>query len=389
LLLLYNVRFHSSIEEIDSPAWNRLARGAGPFLQHAFLHALEASGSVGQDTGWLPRHISVWPRTSSAAAAAEAPCAVMPMYVKHHSYGEYVFDWAWADAWHNNGVAYYPKLVSAIPFTPSVSPRLQTGDVCADPQIMQAVYRAVQDHAQEVEASSWHILFPPEAESEHWHRLGMSRRTGTQFHWHNRGYGDFTDFLDTMSSRKRKVLRKERQVVRDAGTHFEVLNGREADTQAWDRFYRFYQSTYAMRGQRGYLTRDFFERLAETMPDAVCLVMAFQRGEAIAGALNLVGDDTLYGRYWGCSQDQPFLHFETCLYQGIDVCIRRGLKRFDAGAQGEHKIKRGFEPMQTFSSHWLADSRFRPAIDQFCEQEARHVQRYMAAAGELLPYRAR
>lgn len=384
---MYHVRFHSRIEEIAPPAWDGLTQGAGPFLRHAFLHALEASNSVGPGTGWLPRHISVWPQEQGAPAKDEAPAAVMPMYVKHHSYGEYVFDWAWADAWHSNGVPYYPKLVSAIPFTPSVSPRLQTGNTPADPQLMQAVYSAVREHARQEEASSWHILFPPPPESEQWQALGMTRRTGTQFHWHNRGYRDFADFLDTMSSRKRKALRKERAAVSAAGIGFEIISGRELDSRTWDSFYRFYQSTYAMRGQRGYLTREFFERLTASMPDAVCLVMAFRHGENIAGALNLVGDDTLYGRYWGCTQDLPFLHFETCFYQGIDVCIRRGLRRFDAGAQGEHKIKRGFEPIRTHSNHWVADQRFSDAITRFCEEEARHVAQYMAAASELLPYR--
>ncbi len=311
----------------------------------------------------------------------------MPMYIKHHSYGEYVFDWAWAEAWHANGVAYYPKLVSAIPFTPSVSPRLLASDDMADEALTRAIHKAVTDHAADIGASSWHVLFPPEQESERWQAQGMVRRAGTQFHWHNRNYVSFDDFLATMSSRKRKGIRKERQTVHDAGIHFRVLSGHTAEERDWDRFYRFYQSTYAMRGQQGYLTRRFFRELSQHMPEAICLIMAEQGGEPLAGALNLLGDDTLYGRYWGAAADLPFLHFETCYYQGIEQCIQRGLKRFDAGAQGEHKIKRGFEPLRTWSAHWVADHRFQAAVNRFCREESAHVDRYMAAAADLLPYR--
>lgn len=384
---MYTFKFHKRITDINAGHWNRLAAGAGPFLRHEFLAALEDSGSVCIATGWEPQHLVVYSSPESAADPEQSPCAVMPLYLKTHSFGEYVFDWAWADAWHANGVAYYPKLLTAIPFTPSTGPRLLMDPSCDRAALVPELIDAVQQHAMSCGASSWHVLFPEQQLSSILQGTEMIERLGTQFHWFNRGYASFTELLADFNSRKRKNIRKERQAVIDQGINFERLSGDDIDTCTWDRFYQYYRNTYLQRGRDAYLSRSFFARLAETMPENLLLVMA-RRGESpLAGALNLCDETTLYGRFWGCEEDAAFLHFETCYYQGIDYCIEHGLQRFDAGAQGEHKIQRGFQPVRTCSYHWVADSRFVPAISRFCAEEAEYVQEYMKAAELHLPFR--
>lgn len=378
----FEIRFHRSINELAPSAWDALAVDAGPFLQHAFLAALEDSGSVGRGTGWQPYHLSVR-RTGQAL-----PCLVMPLYLKDHSWGEYVFDWAWADAWSRAGLSYYPKLLTAIPFTPSTGPRLLVSDTDVLQAAMPELLQHIRDEMEVIGASSWHVLFPRREQADVLRRAGLLLRRGSQFHWFNRAYFDFDDFLSAFNSRRRKNVRKERRSVQQAGVRCHRFSGEQIDEALWDRFYGYYQQTYAERGQQGYLSRRFFSLLGRLMPASVMLVMAEQGGEWVAGALYLHDSRCLYGRYWGAEVDVPGLHFEVCYYQGIEYCIERGLERFDAGAQGEHKLIRGFEPVQTDSLHWVEDARFRHAIRQFCEEEARYIDGYMEAAREALPYRA-
>lgn len=373
-----NFRFFTGIDGIPAAVWNSLAQGGGPFLRHEFLTALEDSGSVCEETGWQPHHLLV--------SRGNIPVAAMPLYIKHHSYGEYVFDWSWADAYHRNGLAYYPKLLTAIPFTPSQSVRLLIRPE-EDPDVLtKAICHRVQEEAKAVGASSWHVLFPTEQESTRLVEQVMPQRTGTQFQWFNRNYGSFAEFLSLFNSRKRKNVRKERQAVQDAGIRFVHSRGEQISDAQWQMFYRFYQNTYHVRGQQPYLSLAFFRQLGKTMPDNVLLVMAVLDGREIAAALSLFDDTTLYGRYWGCLEEYQFLHFETCYYQGIEFCIEHGLQRFDSGAQGEHKIQRGFEPVATFSNHWIADPRFADAIADFLLQEREHVEQYRADAAQLLPF---
>lgn len=368
--------------EIDAAAWNRLVVGKSPFVQHEFLLALERSGSVGAGTGWEPCHVGVFENGQLIAA--------MPLYVKHHSYGEYVFDWSWADAWRRHGLPYYPKLVSAIPFTPSQSPRLLARDSQTAARVMQRLYDAVTALARQNGYSSWHILFPDAESAKALESAELIRREAVQFHWYNQKYSSFEDFLLACSSRKRKNLRKERHDVAAQGFCFERLTGAQLTPQVWDRFYVFYQNTYQVRGQYGYLTREFFTQLHSAMPDQVFLIMVShpQRNEYVAGALFLKDRETLYGRYWGCEQNYQNLHFETCYYQGIDICIAEGLQRFDAGAQGEHKLRRGFVPVTTCSWHWIADPAFARAIRDFCQQERAYMQAYREQAASQLPFKA-
>lgn len=376
----FDIRFHHSINELAPSAWDALAVDAGPFLQHAFLAALEDSGSVGAGTGWQPHHVAV------RRKGEEAPCLVMPLYIKSHSRGEYVFDWAWADAWSRFGLSYYPKLVTAVPFTPSTGPRVLARSGMLE-TLSVLVLRRVREEMERLGASSWHVLFPDAGHVEPLRQQGLVLRRSSQFHWFNRQYADFDDFLSTFNSRRRKNVRKERRSVEQAGVRCHHFTGDRIDEALWDRFYQYYQQTYAERGMQGYLSRRFFSLLGSLMPGSVLLVMAEQEGDWIAGALYLQDDRRLYGRYWGAEVEIPGLHFEVCYYQGIEHCIRRGLECFDAGAQGEHKLARGFEPVRTASLHWIEDERFRDAIRQFCEEEACYVEAYVKAASDALPYR--
>lgn len=374
-----NVRLGLSMAQINASDWNRLATGGVPFLRHEFLAALEASGSVSQQSGWQPAHLIV--------TRGDTLIAAMPLYIKNNSYGEYVFDWGWADAYHRYGRHYYPKLLTAIPFTPSQSPRLLLSEQTTLDAVREPVVNAIKDYLDEQGMSSWHLLFPDQPGLSDLQSLGLIRRVGVQYHWLNHGYQNFDDFLATLSSRKRKNMKKERQSIAQQGVSFQHINAVDATEQDWQTFYRFYQSTYEVRGQRGYLNKSFFEQIAKTMPDNLFLIMAKQQTDYVAGALFLKDSNTLYGRYWGCDQAFYNLHFETCYYQGIEYCIKHGLKKFDAGAQGEHKLRRGFEPLITQSFHWIADAGFRQAIKDFCEEEAVHIEQYRSHAEEYLPFK--
>ena len=373
-------RFLPSLSHIDRSAWNRVAGTDYPFLRHEFLYALEATGCTDADSGWQPCHATLH-RDGELLA-------LMPLYLKSHSYGEYVFDWSWADAYRRHGRHYYPKLLSAIPFTPATGPR-----VCvAEGEDLEActalLFNAVRGLAEQQELSSWHVLFPREQEADALAALGISLRRGSQFHWFNRGYESFDDFLATFSSRKRKSLKRERRRVAEQGIELQRLEGEAITPAIWEEFYRFYQVTYAKRsGHGGYLNREFFRRLGEELAGQCMMVRATLNGEAVAGSLCLHSGDTLFGRYWGCIEELDCLHFEACYYQGIEYCIEKGLARFDPGAQGEHKIQRGFTPIATASCHWMADPAFAEAIDDFTRREQDHVDAYIKEASEYLPFK--
>lgn len=374
----------SSLDNIRCEAWNAVTGLDYPFTRHEFLHALELSGATTADTGWQAQHLLL--------KQGEEILAIMPCYIKSHSYGEYVFDWAWADAYQRHGLDYYPKLLAAIPFTPATGPRLCISPALSTDIDHQSLYQlasqALVQRAEQLECSSAHILFSDKAASEHWQAQDLLQRQAPQYHWFNHGYSSFDDFLGRFSSRKRKDLRKERRRVEEQGLSLEVFSGEDIRPEHWRIFYPFYQLTYAKRsGHGGYLNRTFFELIGEQLREQLVLVLAKDGEDWVAGALNLRDSQTLYGRYWGCSREYDYLHFEACYYQGIDYCIRHGLQRFDSGAQGEHKIQRGFEPITTYSSHWLAHLGFRDAVAQFLQRESPEIQRYLTEAASALPFK--
>ncbi|MEE4661145.1 MAG: GNAT family N-acetyltransferase [Halieaceae bacterium] len=376
------VRFLTSLAEVDAQAWDRVAGEDYPFLRHAFLLALEETGCTDADSGWQPYHVTLH-RDGKLVA-------LMPMYLKSHSYGEYVFDWSWADAYHRNGREYYPKLLTAIPFTPATGPRLCWAEGEEAGECVARLAGAVKQLARQRGLSSWHVLFPDDAMAGQLASVGACLRQGSQFHWFNEGFATFDDFLDTFNSRKRKSLKRERRRVQEQGITLEILEGNAITAAHWAEFYRFYQMTYAKRsGHGGYLTRAFFQRLGEQFSEHCVLVRASIDGEAVAGSLCFRSSDTLYGRYWGCVQELDCLHFEACYYQGIEYCIRNGLKRFDPGAQGEHKIQRGFTPIPTVSAHWIAEPMFAEAIADFTQREREHVDAYIEEASTLLPFKSK
>ncbi|MGC7838191.1 GNAT family N-acetyltransferase [Pseudomonas wayambapalatensis] len=364
------------LRDLPALSWDALVPAGQPFLRHAFLSALEDSGSVSRQTGWAAEHL-VLERDGEVRA-------LLPAYRKWHSFGEYVFDHGWADACERAGIAYYPKLLGAVPFSPVSGPRL----LSADPADALLLLQALPKYLVKGELSGAHINFTDSSLDEQMlGQPGWMERLGCQFHWRNRGYRDFQDFLDTLSSRKRKQMRKEREQVTGQGIDFQWLRGHELDQARWDFVYRCYANTYAVRRRAPYLTREFFSLLAERMPEALRVVVARQNGRDVAMALSLVGGDSFYGRYWGCLDEFDRLHFETCFYQGMDYAIAEGLQRFDAGAQGEHKLIRGFEPVLTRSWHYLRHAGLRRAVDEFLAQERDGVRAYAEQAREMLPYR--
>jgi predicted N-acyltransferase len=365
-------RLAPGVAEIDAARWDKLA-GADPFLSHAFLSALETSGSVGPGTGWSPAPITIEDESSAVVGAA-------PAYLKSHSQGEYVFDHAWADAYERAGGQYYPKLQIAVPFTPILGPRL----LGLFPQQLLAAAEAV---TLQNGLSSAHVTFLDQAGAAECERRGWLIRDGIQYHWHNRGYGDFDDFLAGLTSRKRKTIRKERAAARQ-GLEFAALTGSALGTAEWDAMWAFYQDTGSRKWGRPYLTRSFFDRIGETMADKLLLFLAYRSGRPIAGALNLVGPDSLYGRYWGTIDEVPFLHFELSYYQAIEWAIMHRLASVQAGAQGEHKLARGYEPVISRSAHFLADPGLRGAVATFLEEERRAIAAEAAWEREALPYRS-
>ena len=377
---MLELEYCEAIAEVEAEAWDALTGQHYPFTRHGFLAALEASGACRRETGWQPQHLLL--------REAGKLVGVLPLYIKSHSYGEYVFDWAWANAYQRYGRDYYPKLVAAVPFTPATGPRLCLREGLDAVAVMPWLVEQLQLRARQLGASSVHILFPDQPGSDAWQQAGLAQRVGPQYHWFNRGFASFDDFLGTFSSRKRKNLRKERRTVTEQGLSLCRLRGDEASDEQWRFFYRCYQTTYARRsGHGGYLNEAFFRAIAATMPEQMLLVLAYQGAEPVAAALNFQGSNSLYGRYWGCVREYDFLHFEACYYQGIEHCIEQGLAHFDPGAQGEHKIQRGFEPILTYSNHWLADEGFAQAIDGFLREERRHIDQYLLEAARMLPFR--
>jgi len=376
----WRIELIDCIDAVRAADWNALAGTDYPFARHEFLHALEASGAVSRRRGWQPRHALVWQDDVLAAA--------LPLYETSHSYGEYVFDWSWAEAYHRHGLDYYPKWVAAIPFTPATGPRLCVAPGQDRRRIAALLLPELQRRAHQRGISSVHVLFPDEDELGDLAVPGFLHRTGLQYHWFNRGHDSFDDFLAACSARRRKNLRRERRRVTEQGLKVEMVAGEAIDELLWQRFYRFYQLTYARRsGHGGYLDLDFFLRVGRSLPDHTLMAVAHHGSDLVAAALYFQGGDTLYGRYWGCEQDFDALHFEACYYQGIDHCIRHGLARFDAGAQGEHKIQRGFEPVYTHSRHWLDHPGFQQAVGEFLQREAASVASWKEEARQLLPWR--
>jgi len=376
----YSVEFITSLAQIDAAAWQAVTGSDYPFLRHEFLYGLETSDCTTARSGWQPCH--------ALLRNGETLSAVLPLYLKTHSYGEYVFDWAWAEAWQRMGLEYYPKLVTAIPFTPATGPRLRCIAGLSDSTAWPMLIQAIKGLAQERGISSWHLLFPDRNTASQLADRGLPQRLATQFHWLNQGYRSFDDFLAGFSSRKRKSLRRERARVAEQGLTLRRLQGAEITSEHWHRFHRFYQLTYAKRsGHGGYLSPEFFTEVAPSLGEQVLMVVAEQAGQAVAGALYFRSGDTLYGRYWGCEQEFDCLHFEACYYQGIEYCIENGLARFDPGAQGEHKIQRGFTPVLTYSNHWVAEPELAAAVADFTRREAIQVQQYREQAAELLPFK--
>lgn len=376
------LRIAHGLKEIPAAEWDACAGADNPFVSYAFLSALEESGSVGEGTGWLPYHLT-------ARASGDGPLlACVPLYVKSHSYGEYVFDWSWADAYRRAGGDYYPKLQACVPFTPATGPRL----LCA-PQapagLRKALIGGLMTLCRQLEVSSLHVTFPTQDEAEAMEADGLMMRQGVQYHWENRGYQSFDDFLAALSSRKRKDIRKERQKAQSQGVRFVTLSGDQITARHWDAFYRFYRSTVDRKWGSAYLRRRFFDLLGQRLGQAVVLVMGEleSTGELVCGALNLRGRDTLYGRNWGADGEWKFLHFETCYYQALDYAIAHGLRWVEAGAQGEHKIQRGYLPQRTYSAHYIPHAGFRAAVQRFLDDEKAAIETEMAALASLGPYR--
>ena len=372
-----------NISEVAAGEWNALAGGSHPFLRHEFLNALEVSGCVSAETGWQPCHLLLQDYQDTTVGA-------MPLYLKSHSRGEFVFDWAWASAYQRAGYDYYPKLLNAVPFTPVAGPRF----LCAgaesgtDPAEAPALLLAgAVELAHRLEASSLHCLFPTPEDAGWMKEKGMMLRTDCQFHWQDDGYADFSDYLRTFSSAKRKKVNRERRRVQEAGIRFETLSGDALTPEVWETLYPLYAASYLKRGQYPYLNHEFFERVTREIPESLVVFLARLDGEAVALAICFRSDTALYGRYWGSRGYYHSLHFETCYYQGIDYCIREGLKLFDPGVQGEHKLARGFMPVTSYSTHWVRHEGFADALTGYLASEREQVARYVEIAGEHTPFK--
>ncbi|MDZ7804510.1 GNAT family N-acetyltransferase [Thiohalophilus sp.] len=373
-------RILESLAEVSAEQWNALSDGRFPFVRYEFLRALEKHNAVGELYGWYPQYVLI--------EEDGVPVAAAPMYIKDNSYGEFVFDWAWADAWHRAGLHYYPKLVVAIPYTPATGPRLlvrpdKDFDTCA----AQLIDAATQ-HAQQTGMSSLHWLFTdardtPRFETDSRYLM----RLGCQFHWQNNSYRDFDDYLSHFTQQKRKKVKRERRMVQEQGVEIEIRHGDEMEAEHWDIYHRFYRNTFERKSGIPTLSQGFFMEIGETMPRNVVVVLARYQGEYVAAAFNICGHDTLYGRHWGCSHDFHSLHFEACYYQGLDYCIEHGLQRFEPGAQGEHKISRGFLPVPTWSAHWIAHEGFREGLTRYLDHEREAVEDYMLELEAHSPFK--
>lgn len=374
-----------SINDVAAEDWDACVQGGHPFTRHAFLNALEESGSATADTGWLAQHVVLKDQEGAILGA-------VPMYLKNHSHGEYVFDHGWADAFERAGGRYYPKMQVSVPFTPATGPRLLLrADAWHTEEekdaLSSALLSACIQRCEQVGASSLHITFPNEAQAQLMNDAGLLLRSGMQFHWQNDVYDDFDGFLDSLASRKRKQIRRERRDALAEGLSIQALSGSEIEERHWDAFFHFYQETGSRKWGVPYLTREFFSLLSQNMSEQVVLIMVENNGRLIAGALNLKSDDTLYGRNWGAIEFHKFLHFEVCYYQAIDYALAHGLTRVEAGAQGEHKLVRGYLPSPTYSAHWIANESFRDAIGDYLERETQQVDWEIEALGKHSPFR--
>ena len=374
-----NLQMVGPIRMLDAAEWDQLAGTNNPFVSHAFLAALERGGAVGGNTGWEPAHIILRGGDGQLMAA-------MPLYIKHHSYGEYIFDHSWAKAFEQAGGSYYPKLLSAVPFTPANGPRLLARDNRAD--LKQALAKELRNLVLQNNLSSAHINFLHKSDAQLLSSNGWLVRSGIQFHWHNENYYDFDNFLTSLSSRKRKNIRKERASVKNAGVRMLRLNGDEITQQHIEQFYRFYLSTIDRKWGGAYLTHAVFEELRLTMADKMLLVMAEHNNRIIGGALNFIGEDTLFGRNWGADTDIPYLHFEACYYQAIEYAIKHGLIRVEAGAQGFHKVQRGYMPVTTYSAHYIAHNGLRTAVARFLKSESQGVDHEIELITRTSPFKA-
>ena len=365
------VKILHGIQEIEATTWDSCASALppyNPFLSHKFLLALEQSKSVAPESGWQPFHLLV--------ENADQLIGVVPMYLKSHSQGEYVFDYGWADAWQRAGGQYYPKLQSSVPFTPATGPRLLA--LNPSEENLNLLLNAAIEVAQETKVSSLHMTFMPKKQWDIANEQGFLSRIDQQFHWHNAGYQTFDDFLADLASKKRKNLKRERRDALENGISIEWATGDTITEEHWEAFYRFYVDTGARKWGTPYLTRDFFSLIGETLPEDILLIMAKRNNAYIAGALNFIGGDTLFGRNWGCIEDHRFLHFEVCYYQAIDFAIQHNLKKVEAGAQGSHKVARGYLPQATYSAHWISDPNFKDAVKRFLDEERRYVEEDIA-----------
>jgi predicted N-acyltransferase len=372
-------RFLDSIAQINARDWNALAGNSQPFLRHEFLLALEESGCAAPRTGWEPKHLIIEDSAGKAVAA-------LPLFRKGHSRGEFVFDFSWAGAYAEHGLKYYPKLLTAVPFTPVSGPRILLSPQADTKALTKLAVRTVIDYAKDAAFSSWHTLFPTEETALDLERAGLILRRDCQFHWFNQGYESFEAFLRGFTAEKRKKAKRERRRVAEAGIEFDTRYGGDMDAALWRAVYGFYADTFHRHGHEPYLNLDFFKRIAAAMPNEMMLKVARIGAEPIAVAIFFVGSEALYGRYWGAGGNFHSLHFEACYYQGIEYCIEKGLQRFEPGTQGEHKVPRGFVPTLTHSAHFIADPRFAAAIRDYAAREARGVDHYAAAVNEHVPY---
>lgn len=377
---MFNVKFITSIEKIDKSVWDNIAPNTNPFCQYDFLHALESSGSVGQGTGWFVQHLIIYQNNQVVG--------ILPLYKKTHSYGEYVFDFAWANTYRQYGVSYYPKLVASIPFTPVTGARLMLKPEIEQSQVISLVCQSIQEHIKQYSMSSMHWLFLEKelslALSEH----KQIRRKSVQFQWFNREYKSFEHYLDHLHSRRRKRIKKERIAITEAGVTIKRIHGNNLSQDDLQFFYQCYQQTYLKRsGHQGYLTEAFFEQIYSDMRDNLMLVIAIKDNQAVASALFVFDENQLCGRYWGAMSAVNNLHFECCYYQGIEFCIEQNIAQFNPGTQGEHKILRGFEPVYCYSNHWLQEQAFHDAAERFIQQENIQIAEYKTNAEQLLPFK--
>lgn len=372
------VTVHTSMASIDRREWNRLKGADLPFSRYEFLHAAESSGCVSDATGWRPTHLTISSKNGLRAA--------MPLYEKHHSWGEFVFDWSWANAYGQAGLNYYPKLVSAAPFTPASGRRLLLAEP-QDTEAANALLQAAIQLARENQYSSLHVLFPASDELVVLESNGLLVRKDCQFHWHNKDYVSFDAFLAGFSSSKRKKAKRDRRKVQEAGIQFRHLQGAEMSDEDWSTVYALISRTFLIRGNTPYFSEAFFRTIGEHVPKDILAIVAEIDGRAIAASVFLQSADTLYGRYWGCNGHYDALHFETCYYQGIEYCIDTGRSFFEPGTQGEHKISRGFSPVETWSAHWLSHAQFANVIGNYLHDEAEHIDRYIDAVESHTPYK--